>query len=126
MRARGCGAAGERPRGHATCVDRACEGFGRTGTARAGRAAAADARGPAAGGLRALGRARGGKREGASLPEAYEVLKPGEDAGEAGNDESVDGVRNVDAVLPCQRLHAQRGDPVAEGGGCLFHGDIYN
>jgi len=52
----------------------------------------------------------------AGLPEQEDLFQAGEDAGQTGHDEGVDGNRNPGARLRFLRDAAQAGELVAEGG----------
>ena len=54
------------------------------------------------------------------LPELDHLFQAAEDAGEAGDDQGVDGVWNPGVILLCQHSFAQAGDLGAEGGGVGF------
>jgi len=64
----------------------------------------------------ALGAARLRRGELAGLPEQEYLFQAGEDAGQTGHDEGVDGNRNPGARLRFLRDAAQAGELVAEGG----------
>ncbi len=77
-----------------------------------------------AGGLRGGARRRGGHLAG--LPEAEQVFEAGEEAGQAGNDQRLDGRRNPGAVLPGGNAAAEVGDAIAEGECLMFHASDTN
>ena len=71
----------------------------------------------------ALRRGAGLRRgENAGLPELDELFQAAEDAGQAGDDQVVDGGRDEGAPLLCVHGIVHAGDLVAEGGVCVFHG----
>ncbi len=64
----------------------------------------------------------GQRGELAVLPELDHPFQAAENAGEAGDDQGVDGVRNPGVILLCLHSFAQAGDLGAEGGAGWFHG----
>lgn len=81
----------------------------------AGRAVRARAcRRDAVAGMAGGGGGAGGELAG--LPELHELFQAGEDAGEAGQDEGVEGGRDPGALLPGLHGRVQVGDLGAEGG----------
>ena len=69
--------------------------------------------------------ARGGRGELAGLEEDEDLFEVGEDTGEDGGDEGVHGGGQHSPVRSQGRF-AQAGERVAEGGGVLGHGWMYN
>ena len=74
------------------------------------------ARGGVAGGLEGLG-----EGELLGLPLQEDLFQAGENAGQAGDDEGVDGVGDPGALLLCQKRALKAGDLSAEGGSLVFH-----
>ena len=66
-----------------------------------------------------------GRGQLAGLPEQEKLFQAGEDAGQAGHNQGVDGGRNPGTLLlPCPRAVAQAGELVAEGGRMILHREI--
>ena len=79
-------------------------------------------------GLLADGTRTRDRRQGelAGLPQCQDPLQPAENAGEAGHDQSVNGVGNPGAALLCQNRATKAGDLSAERRCLGFHAAYYN
>ncbi len=70
-------------------------------------------------------RCLGGVGEGSGLPGEEYLFEAGEEPGEDGHDDGVQGVRQSPPVITGLGDGAQASKLVGQGGGCL-HGEIYN
>ena len=95
---------------------------GRADSWRAVGAAAAGPGGLARGGVLARGGAGLGQGEVSGLPEQEYLFEAGEDAGQAGHDEGVDGVGQHSPVRILRCGGTQTSELVGQGGGLCLHG----